>query len=40
MVEQGQRPEVGAVGAKLLFPNRTIQHAGVIVGIQGKAGHA
>jgi GT2 family glycosyltransferase len=40
MLEHAQRPEVGAVGAKLLFPNRTIQHAGVIVGIHGKAGHA
>ena len=40
MLEHSQRPEVGAVGARLLFPNRTLQHAGVIVGIQGKAGHA
>lgn len=40
MVEHSQRPEVGAVGARLLFPNDTVQHAGVIVGIQGKAGHA
>jgi GT2 family glycosyltransferase len=40
MLEHAQRPEVGAVGARLLFPNRTIQHAGVVVGIQGKAGHA
>ncbi|MQA30638.1 MAG: glycosyltransferase [Luteitalea sp.] len=40
MLEHSQRSEVGAVGARLLFPNRTIQHAGVVVGIQGKAGHA
>ena len=40
MLEHAQRPEVGAVGAKLLFPNDRLQHAGVIVGIQGKAGHA
>jgi GT2 family glycosyltransferase len=40
MLEHSQRPEVGAVGARLLFPDNTIQHAGVIVGIQGKAGHA
>jgi len=32
MVEHGQRPEVGIVGAKLLFPDDTIQHAGVILG--------
>jgi GT2 family glycosyltransferase len=40
MLEHSQRKEVGAVGAKLLFPGGTIQHAGVVVGIQGKAGHA
>ncbi len=39
MVEHGQRREVGAVGAKLLFPNHTIQHAGVVMGL-GTAGHA
>jgi GT2 family glycosyltransferase len=39
MLEHSQRPEVGAVGARLLFPNRTIQHAGVVIGIHGKAGH-
>jgi len=40
MLEHSQRPEVGAVGARLLFPNGTLQHAGVVIGIQGKAGHA
>ncbi|MEE9412740.1 MAG: glycosyltransferase family 2 protein [Methylococcales bacterium] len=35
-----QRNEVGAVGAKLLFPDNTIQHGGVILGIGGVAGHA
>ncbi len=40
MVEHIQRKEVGAVGAKLLFPDDTIQHAGVILGIGGVAGHA
>jgi len=40
MLEHSQRPEVGAVGPRLLFPNKTIQHAGVVIGIQGKAGHA
>ena len=34
------QPDVGAVGAKLLYEDRTIQHGGVILGIQGTAGHA
>lgn len=34
-----QRPEVGMVGAKLYFPDETIQHAGVILGLGGVAGH-
>jgi GT2 family glycosyltransferase/glycosyltransferase involved in cell wall biosynthesis len=34
-----QVKEIGAVGAKLLRPNRAIQHAGVIVGLGGFAGH-
>ena len=34
------RPEIGAVGAKLLYPDRRIQHAGVVVGLGGAAGHA
>lgn len=33
-------PEVGAVGGKLLYPNGHIQHAGVVLGIGGWAGHA
>ncbi len=32
MLEQAQQPDVGGVGVKLLFPDQTIQHAGVIVG--------
>jgi O-antigen biosynthesis protein len=40
MVEQAQRPSIGAVGAKLLYPDGTVQHAGVITGIGGVAGHA
>ncbi|MFL5240428.1 MAG: glycosyl transferase, partial [Rhizomicrobium sp.] len=34
------RDEVGAAGAKLLYEDGTIQHAGVVVGIGGAAGHA
>ena len=40
MLEHAQRTEVGAVGAKLVFPNNTIQHAGVIIGINNTAGHS
>lgn len=39
MVAQAVRPEVGAVGAKLLYANGTLQHAGVVVGLGGRAGH-
>ena len=38
MLEHAQRKEIGAVGAKLLYPNNTIQHAGVILGITGTPG--
>jgi GT2 family glycosyltransferase len=34
------RPEVGAVGAKLLYADDTVQHAGVVIGLGGIAGHA
>jgi O-antigen biosynthesis protein len=34
------RDGVGAVGAKLLYPDRRVQHAGVILGIGGVAGHS
>jgi len=40
IVALGMRPQTGAVGAKLLYPNRTVQHAGVIVGMGIAAGHA
>lgn len=40
MVSRLSRPGVGAVGAKLLYPNGTVQHAGVVVGVGGVAEHA
>lgn len=40
MIEHVQRPEVGAVGARLLYPDGRVQHAGVVLGVGGLAGHA
>lgn len=40
MVGYAQRRNTGAVGAKLLYPDETIQHAGVVMGLGGIAGHA
>ncbi|WP_223269799.1 glycosyltransferase [Nostoc sp. 'Peltigera membranacea cyanobiont' 213] len=40
MVEQAQRPSIGTVGALLLYPDNTIQHAGVVMGIGGVANHS
>jgi GT2 family glycosyltransferase len=40
MVALARFEDVGAVGAKLLYPDDTVQHAGVIVGIGGVASHA
>jgi GT2 family glycosyltransferase len=40
MVEQAQRGAIGAVGGLLLFPDDTVQHAGVIIGIGSVAGHS
>jgi len=40
MAQHIQREEIGATGAKLLYPDGTIQHAGVVLGIGGVAGHA
>jgi GT2 family glycosyltransferase len=34
-----QRPEVGAVGAKLLYPDGSLQHAGIIIGMEGHGSH-
>ncbi|MEZ2301805.1 MAG: tetratricopeptide repeat protein [Microcoleus sp.] len=39
MVEQVQKPTIGAVGAKLLYPDNTIQHAGVVLGLRSLADH-
>ena len=39
MIVHAIRPEIGAVGAMLYYPNDTIQHAGVVLGMKGVAGH-
>jgi GT2 family glycosyltransferase len=40
MVSHAMRPGVGAVGAKLLYTDGSVQHAGIILGVHGIAGHA
>jgi glycosyltransferase involved in cell wall biosynthesis len=40
MVSHAVRPAIGVVGARLWYPDCTLQHAGVILGIGGVAGHA
>jgi GT2 family glycosyltransferase len=40
MLEYAQRKDVGAVGAKLYYPDDTVQHGGVIIGLGGIAGHS
>ena len=40
MVDHAKHPEVGLVGSLLLYPDGTIQHAGVALGHTGVAGHA
>ena len=40
LMTHAARRDAGAVGARLLYPDRTIQHAGVVIGMGGAAGHA
>lgn len=40
MARQAIRPDVGAVGARLLYADGSIQHAGVVIGVGGGAAHA
>lgn len=40
LLGHAQEDHVGVIGAKLYYPNDTIQHAGVVVGMGGIAGHA
>ena len=39
MVSHALRPSIGAVGARLWYPNDTLQHGGVVLGLGGVAGH-
>lgn len=39
LLNHAQRPDVGIVGAKLLYPDGKVQHAGVILGLRGPADH-
>ncbi len=40
LVSHAVRPGIGCVGAKLLYEDNSIQHAGIILGVGGVAGHA
>lgn len=40
LVREAMQPGIGAVGARLLYPDRSIQHAGVAIGLGNAAGHA
>ncbi len=39
LLQFAAQPDIGAVGAKLLYANRKLQHGGVILGLDGRAGH-
>ncbi|MDQ3756385.1 MAG: glycosyltransferase [Actinomycetota bacterium] len=39
MVEHAQRPEIGVVGARLLYPGGAVQHTGVVMGLGGGVAH-
>jgi glycosyltransferase involved in cell wall biosynthesis len=39
MISIALQPQIGAVGAKLWYPNETLQHGGIIIGLGGIAGH-
>jgi O-antigen biosynthesis protein len=39
MIDAAAQPGIGAVGAKLLYPNSRVQHAGVVLGLRGLCGH-
>lgn len=40
MLEHSERSDVGAIGVKLLYPDNTIQHAGILIGVGGISSHA
>ncbi len=40
MIEYSQDPSIGAVGAKLMYPDGRLQHIGIIMGVNGIAAHA
>jgi ADP-heptose:LPS heptosyltransferase/GT2 family glycosyltransferase len=40
LIEQAQRPEVGVVGPRLLYPDRRVQHAGIFLAAMGQGRHA
>lgn len=39
LLAQALRADVGAAGARLLYPNRRLQHCGLVIGLNGAAGH-